>query len=559
MADNVNITAGTGTAVATDQLAGGEHVQKVKLLDGTADSSAVIPGDATNGLDVDVTRLPALVAGSANIGDVDVASIAAGDNNIGNVDIVSVPAPLSSTGAGTEAAALRVTVATDSTGVLSVDDNGGALTVDGTVTANLSATDNAVLDAIQAAVETLDNAISGSEMQVDVVGALPAGANAIGKLAANSGVDIGDVDITSVTPGTAAANLGKAEDAAHSSGDVGVMALGIRDDTLGAFSGAENDYEPFHMTAAGRLYVSATVDAALPAGDNNVGNVDIVTVPADPFGANADAASATGSISAKLRHLAATGIAGMTALPTGSNAIGKLAANSGVDIGDVDVASIVPGTGATNLGKAEDAAHSSGDVGIQVLAIRDDTLGAFSGAENDYEPLHTDATGALWVDPQGNVAHDAADSGNPIKVGAIAKNAEQTAVANNDRVQLAADLVGKLITLPYANPENFVSGATSDITNTTATSVIAAAGAGIRNYITSILVTNSHATVGTFVNITDGSGGTILWTGYAAPAGGGFSVTLPTPIKTTANTALYCACATTGSNTRVCAAGYKGV
>lgn len=33
-------------------------------------------------------------------------------------------------GAGTEATALRVTVATDSTGVLSVDDNGGALTVD---------------------------------------------------------------------------------------------------------------------------------------------------------------------------------------------------------------------------------------------------------------------------------------------------------------------------------------------------------------------------------------------------------------------------------------------
>jgi len=39
-------------------------------------------------------------------------------------------------GAGLEATALRVTVATDSTGVLSVDDNGGALTVDGTVTAN---------------------------------------------------------------------------------------------------------------------------------------------------------------------------------------------------------------------------------------------------------------------------------------------------------------------------------------------------------------------------------------------------------------------------------------
>lgn len=39
-------------------------------------------------------------------------------------------------GNGTEAAAVRVTLATDSTGVLSVDDNGGALTVDGSITAN---------------------------------------------------------------------------------------------------------------------------------------------------------------------------------------------------------------------------------------------------------------------------------------------------------------------------------------------------------------------------------------------------------------------------------------
>lgn len=45
--------------------------------------------DTTNGLDVDVTRLPALAAGTNNIGDVDILSIAAGDNNIGNVDIVS--------------------------------------------------------------------------------------------------------------------------------------------------------------------------------------------------------------------------------------------------------------------------------------------------------------------------------------------------------------------------------------------------------------------------------------------------------------------------------------
>ena len=68
--------------------------------------------------------------------------------------------------------------------------------VSGTVTANLSATDNAVLDTIDAvldtiktdtgnittAVQLIDNAIGGSEMQVDVVGALPAGSAIIGKV-----------------------------------------------------------------------------------------------------------------------------------------------------------------------------------------------------------------------------------------------------------------------------------------------------------------------------------------------------------------------------------------
>lgn len=45
---------------------------------------------------------------------------------------------LSVTGGGTEATALRVTIASDSTGVLSVDDGGGSLTIDGTVTANVT-------------------------------------------------------------------------------------------------------------------------------------------------------------------------------------------------------------------------------------------------------------------------------------------------------------------------------------------------------------------------------------------------------------------------------------
>ena len=161
------------TPSATEVSADGDNVaakgnsagaQYIEILSGVAK----IGGDAANGLDVDVTRLPALVAGTANIGDVDVltvpadpfganadassatgsisaklrflaagiagaTSLPAGTNNIGDVDVLSVPAPLSTTGGGTEATALRVTVASDSTGVLSVDDNGGSLTVDAPV------------------------------------------------------------------------------------------------------------------------------------------------------------------------------------------------------------------------------------------------------------------------------------------------------------------------------------------------------------------------------------------------------------------------------------------
>lgn len=71
------------------------------------------------------------------------------------------------------------------------------VTVTGTV--DLGATDNGVLDAIAASLALLDNAIpSGNELQVDVVGALPAGTN-----------NIGDVDVLSIAAGTnAIGNVG---------------------------------------------------------------------------------------------------------------------------------------------------------------------------------------------------------------------------------------------------------------------------------------------------------------------------------------------------------------
>lgn len=73
-----------------------------------------------------------------------------------------------------------------------------------------------------------------------------------------------------------------------------------------------------------------------------------------------------------------------------------LGANSGVDIGDVDVTSVIPGVGATNLGKAEDAVHATGDVGVMGLAVRNDA-GTPLAADGDYIPLMVNASGALYV------------------------------------------------------------------------------------------------------------------------------------------------------------------
>jgi hypothetical protein len=161
----------------------------------------------------------------------------------------------------------------------------------------------------------------------------------------------------------------------------------------------------------------------------------------------------------------------------------------------------------------------------------------------------------------GDVAHDSADSGNPVKVGGKAVSAEITPVTANDRANFITDLVGKLITLPYANPENFVSGAiTTPMTGTTTTSLLAAPAGSLRNYVTTIIVSNAHATVGTDVIIQDGSGGTTLLTIPAAAVYGGAVINLPVPLRQpTAATALYCANVTTGASTKVSAVGYKGV
>mgnify|MGYP000865272866 CR=1 FL=1 len=87
----------------------------------------------------------------------------------------------------------------------------------------------------------------------------------------------------------------------------------------------------------------------------------------------------------------------ISALPAGTSAIGKLAANSGVDIGDVDVTSVTPGTSATSLGKAVDGAAGATDSGVAMLAVRDDALTTLTPIDGDYVNPRVNARGATWT------------------------------------------------------------------------------------------------------------------------------------------------------------------
>lgn len=91
---------------------------------------------------------------------------------------------------------------------------------------------------------------------------------------------------------------------------------------------------------------------------------------------------------------------------------------------------------------AEDAAHVSGDQGIQSLAVRTDTPTNRSGTDGDYEPLQITGgrlhvadtrTGASSQQIQGAGADGAAVVGNPVRIGIDAGN-------------------GNLIDFPVASP-----------------------------------------------------------------------------------------------------------
>jgi hypothetical protein len=384
----------------------------------------------------------------------------------------------------------------------------------------------------QATASSLNATVVGTgTFAVQNTAATPAGSNVIGHVITDTGSTTAVTGTVTVSGAVTEASLDAALIAqeATTSGIKGLTAFGAVTTAAPSYTTAKSD--ALSLQTDGSLRTALT--SAIPAGSNVIGHVIADTGSTTAVTGNVTVVQPTGtSLHAVLDTTSTTAVT----QATGTNL------HMVVDSGTITTVSTV--TAVTSITNQVDANLK------QVGGTNTVTAGVAG----------TQAVG-------GNVATNVAIGTNPINLGAQAVSAENTAVTATRMAQLVTDLVGKLIVLPYANPENFVSGTiTSAMTGTTTTSLIGAPASGLRNYITQITVSNGSTTVPTDILIQDGSGGTTLYV-VPAPAGtgtgtgaAGATLTFPTPLRQpTTATAIFVANVTTGSSTKVSASGYKGI
>lgn len=154
-------------------------------------------------------------------------------------------------------------------------------------------------------------------------------------------------------------------------------------------------------------------------------------------------------------------------------------------------------------------------------------------------------SGTLTTIASGGVAHDAVDSGNPVKIGGIARTAFVTAVAALDRTDSMFDIYGRQITTPSA-PRTLVFMQQTTITaSVTTTTIVTAGAAGKFRDIVSLVVTNSSATA-TLVTLISNA---VTMGIYYVPASGGIVICPSVPLtQTTAATTWTLTCGTSVSS-----------
>lgn len=108
------------------------------------------------------------------------------------------------------------------------------------------------------------------------------------------------------------------------------------------------------------------------------------------------------------------------------------------------------------------------------------------------------------------------------------------------------------VCVPAPTAQQYQAINASAITTTSSTAIKAAAGTGIRNYVTDISITNTSATASR-VDILDGA--TVIWSAHIK-AGDSYRHNFTTPLRGTANTAINAQCATTATATFVSITGF---
>ena len=318
----------------------------------------------------------------------------------------------------------------------------------------------------------------------------------------------------------------KAEDIASASGDLGIPAMALRQAAIGPTSGTDLDYEMLQLDAFGLLKtgpdsfaVSGSVTSAAVLFTQDMTGYESITVQVTSAGTtctityetsddNTNWVSSSGMSSAQL---------GITA-PVATSTTALLLQ--------------FPKRG--RYFRARVSTYGSGTVTVVGnLSKSPVSISSF---------VNVSGTGAFTVGSTGS-AHDSAIAGVPWRGAGRALTANYTAVATGDTADWVSTLVGAQIHKPYSIPEGDWSyaAATAGISNTTtAVTIAAAAGAGLRNYITSIQLMSEALGAATEFAIRDGAAGTVIWRTKIATGGvtAGESISLPSPLKSTANTLL---------------------
>lgn len=205
-----------------------------------------------------------------------------------------------------------------------------------------------------------------------------------------------------------------AEDAAHTSGDYGSLALVVRNDAGGSMVSADGDYSPLQVDSTGRLRVIADLTTSFDytyAEDSAHSDGDLgAFVLAVRQDALASSTSADGDYGAfKQTNLGelyvkdSSANTTLTSIDTSLNNIEADTAAINTNVADIETELLDQGTTLDSilselqsLTQAEDAVHNSGDLGIMSLAVRNDA-GTALAADGDYIPLSTDSSGNLRI------------------------------------------------------------------------------------------------------------------------------------------------------------------